>query len=71
MLADAESSPYMDSPLPPLEDFPVLPIWLRYILPIPVLVLLVLFPGITFRAAWRGQRKESELHVRWPWWRRP
>lgn len=47
------------------------PIWLLYILPVPVLVLLVLLPGFDFRAAWRDRLKESELHVRWPWWRRP
>lgn len=50
---------------------PVLPIWLLYILPVPVLVLLVLLPGIAYRVARRGRLKESELHVRWPWWRRP
>jgi hypothetical protein len=45
--------------------------WLRLIpIPIPVLVLLVLLPGFAFRATRRGRLKESELHVRWPWWRR-
>lgn len=43
-----------------------LPISLLYILPVPVLVILVLLPGGTFRGVWRGK-----LHVRWPWWRRP
>ena len=51
------------------EDLPLSSIW-RYI-PIPVLVLLVLLPGIAFRVQRRGRLKESELHVRWPWWRRP
>jgi hypothetical protein len=51
-----------------VEDTP-LSVWLRYI-PIPVLVLLALLPGIAFRAAWRGKLKDAELHVRWPWWRR-
>jgi hypothetical protein len=53
-----------------LEDLPLLSIWLHYI-PLPVLVLLVLLPGMRFRAAWRGRVKDAELHVRWPWWRRP
>jgi hypothetical protein len=48
----------------------VLSIWLHYI-PIPVLVLLVLLPGIEFRTARHGKRRATELQVRWPWWRRP
>lgn len=48
-----------------------MPIWFHYI-PIPVLVLLALFPGVAFQAAWaRGKLQDAELHVRWPWWRRP
>lgn len=27
-------------------------LWLRYILPVPVLVLVALFPRIVFRAEW-------------------
>jgi hypothetical protein len=35
----------------------VLPIWLLYILPVPVLVLLVLLPEIAYRVARRGRLK--------------
>ena len=55
-----------------LEDLPLPPsIWLHYI-PIPVLVLLVLFPGIAFQAAWVGGKlQDAQLRLRWPWWRPP
>jgi len=55
------------------EDFPVLSIWLHYIptpVLVPVLVLLALLPGIVFRTTSHGKRRATELHVRWPWWRR-
>lgn len=39
-----------------MEDL-LAPIWLLYILPVPVLVLVALLPRIVFRATWRGRSK--------------
>lgn len=52
----------------------MLPNWLQdylqHSIPTPWLVVLALVPGFAYRAARRGRFKESELHIRWPWWRR-